>query len=99
MKQHIDNFFGALTDLVPAKYRKVVHEGLTLALALVTVWLAAEQNWGAFLTLLGTAYTASNASNTFETGAGSEFEAFDEHDEHDGLVEVSYDDEKDPEAI
>lgn len=94
MKTHIDRLFDALTDLVPAKYRKVVHELLSLILVIASLWLAAEQNWAAFLTFLGSAYTASNASNTFESPADlSELDPQDEHDE--ALVEFEYVEEAD----
>lgn len=84
-----------LTDLVPARYRKVVHSVLTLALAIVSLWLAYQGDWEAFLTALAAGYTASNASNTFESPPENGFEEFDINDEHvAGLSEFEYVEER-----
>lgn len=89
----IDALFRAFHELVPAPARRVTHAVLTALFAILTLWLAAEGDLVALLTLVATAYTASNAANTFEPPGDStvleDFEGFEPHDEHN-LTEVDY---------
>ena len=79
-----------LTDLLPARVRRYVHGFLTAGFTLLTLYLAAQGDWQAFLTGLATVYTARNTQNTFEVSAVDE-SLLGEHggdDDWAGLEEI-----------
>jgi hypothetical protein len=80
-----------LSDLVPAKGRRVIHNLILLVAAVVTIWLAAEKDWTEFLiALVSTLYAASNRANTPD-------ESVSGNDEDD--LDISVEAEGDPERV
>lgn len=54
-----------LEDYASPKARRLIHSILTLAIALVTLWLAVQGDWEQFvIALAGTVYAAANRANT-----------------------------------
>lgn len=69
-----------LMDWVSARTRRTIHTLLLLTFLLVSIWLAADGEWAAFLGSLAAAlYAGSNTANTHPEDPG--FEPDDEASE------------------
>lgn len=77
-----------LADLVNAKWRRVIHNLVLLAVAVVAIWLAADQDWWqAVLAVAGAIYAASNRANTPDEASGNDL--YDENgDDEDEVPET-----------
>lgn len=80
-----------LAEWASPKVRRTVHSILLLATAVLSIWLAVEQDWEAFLpALVATLYVGSNRANTPPADADEyDWSDGDESDEPDSDAEVS----------
>lgn len=79
-----------LSDIVPAKGRRIIHNLILLVVAVLAIWLAVDGDWWQFLVaIVGALYAASNRANTPDESVSRNDE--DETDEEVGVEPVDPD--------